>query len=91
MSTEFKKDKFGGEVKTDEGIDHYAIWIPITLAEKEVMFKKAEAEKVNVAALTANFLREWSTSKQLSDADLSKVAGGAMRAPRMSSTLMCPW
>lgn len=93
MASEMKKDKVGGEVKMDEGVEHHAIWLPMTIEEKEAVMKKGDAEKINVAKLTANFLREWASSKELTDAALSKVAGGAMRptAGVKYSTVMCPW
>ncbi len=79
-ASEVKKDKFGGEYKTDEGTQLYAIWIPISAAEKEALIKKGEKEKVDVPKLAANFLRQWLKEKELSDAQLEKVAGGSLTA-----------
>jgi len=82
MAIEVKKDRFGGDFKVDEGVEHYAMWVPITLAEKEALVKKGEATKVNPGKLVANFLREWLSAGELSAEDLAKVAGGAgMVAP----------
>lgn len=81
MAIEIKTDKLGGEYKVDEGTELYAIWVPVTLAEKEALIKKGKAESIDVPKLTANFLREWLKAKELSEGELKKVAGGVNAGP----------
>jgi len=83
MAIEMKTDKLGGEYKIDEGTELYAIWIPVTLTEKEALIDKGKADGVDVPRLAANLLRSWLKSAELSDGELEKVAGGAglMAAP----------
>jgi hypothetical protein len=74
--SDFKVDKFGGEFREVDGKETFALWVPMSAAEKEAIVKKAKAENVDIAALTGSCLREWLKAKELSTADLEKVAGG---------------
>ena len=78
VAIETKIDKLGGEYKVDEGVELYALWIPVTFEEKEALINKGKADGVDVAKLAANFLRNWMKSEELDEAQLDKVAGGAM-------------
>ncbi len=98
-----KIDKHGGEYRVVEGQEMFALWLPMSLAEKEAMMKKATEQKTHVGILVANFLRQWlkgETPAELSLKDLESVAGGMLNLYTYSSkstlsvsryTDMCPW
>jgi len=76
MSDELKVDWFGSEVRRAGGRETYALWLPITAAEKEAAVKKAKAEKVDLAEMTADYLRTWLKGGELGSEEMAKVAGG---------------
>lgn len=54
-------DKFGGEYKVENGREHVAMWLPLSLEEKERLLEKMQAlrEGRNLSAMVADYLREW--------------------------------
>jgi len=76
MSDELKIEWFGGEVHLAGGRETYALWLPITAAEKEAAMKKAKAEKIDLAEMTTDYLRAWLKGGGLGVEELQKVAGG---------------
>lgn len=54
-----QRDEFGGEYKVENGEEKIALWLPMSLAEKEAQIAKAAAENINISEIVAEFLREW--------------------------------
>ena len=75
MAGEIQKDQ-SGEWRVVDGEEQHAVWVPISMSERESLIKKAKAEGVNLRYLVANMLRQWVASKELSAADLDAVVGG---------------
>ena len=60
-----QQDSFGGEYKTEAGETKVALWLPITLEEKEAQIEKALAEKTTVSELVTKYLRSWLKSQNV--------------------------
>ena len=77
MATQIQTDKFGGPCRTLNGEEQVALWLPMTVAEKEAVINKAIDSGVSVPEVIVRALRGWLQGKQLNLADLEKVAGGS--------------
>ena len=89
MADELKKDKYGDEYRVVDGKELIALWVPVTLDEKEKLMAKAAAKGIRVQESVANFLRESlheKGGKELGIDDLEKVVGGVMSFPTTSFT-----
>lgn len=54
-------DSFGGEFKVEAGQEKIALWLPLSLAEKGALLKKAQEEGVSISEIVADHLRNWLT------------------------------
>lgn len=54
-----QRDEFGGEYKVENGEEKIALWLPMSLKEKEELIAKAMAENLDVSEIVAQLLREW--------------------------------
>jgi excisionase family DNA binding protein len=52
-------DGFGGEYKIEDGQTLVALWLPMSLEQKEAQIKKALSEGTTVSKLVLEFLDEW--------------------------------
>ncbi len=54
-----QRDKFGGEYKVENGKEMVALWLPLSLAEKEALIEKAKLDGTSASELVAGYLRAW--------------------------------
>ena len=54
-----KLDGFGGEYKVEAEQTLVALWLPMTLEQKEAQINKALAENTTVSKLVLEFLDDW--------------------------------
>lgn len=52
-------DKFGGEYKVENGREYVALWLPLSLSEKEKLIERAVREKADLSGMVADYLRRW--------------------------------
>ena len=52
-------DGFGGEYKVEDGETMVALWLPMTLEQKEAQINKALAENTTVSKLVLDFIDDW--------------------------------
>lgn len=52
-------DGFGGEYKVQDGQTMVALWLPMSLEQKQQQINKAEEENTSVSALVSDFLQGW--------------------------------
>jgi excisionase family DNA binding protein len=57
-------DGFGGEYKQEDGQTLVALWLPMTLEQKEAQIKKAMNESTTVSKLVLEFLDKWMKNKK---------------------------
>jgi excisionase family DNA binding protein len=57
-------DGFGGEYKEEDGQTLVALWLPMSLEQKEAQIKKAMAEGTTVSKLVLEFLEKWLKNKK---------------------------
>ncbi|WP_135228042.1 helix-turn-helix domain-containing protein [Deinococcus fonticola] len=54
-----QRDEWGGEFTVENGQEKVALWLPMTLEDKNAQIEKAQREGVNVSDVVAAYLREW--------------------------------
>ncbi|RJF71540.1 DNA-binding protein [Deinococcus cavernae] len=54
-----QRDEWGGEFTVENGQEKVALWLPMTLEDKNAQIEKAQREGVNVSDVVADYLREW--------------------------------
>lgn len=59
MNPEVKIDQFGGEYKVENGKEKIALWLPLSLQEKEALLSKAKKEGTSVSEMVAEYLKNW--------------------------------
>lgn len=85
MAGEIQHDKDGNEWRMCGDKEEHALWVPISAAEKEALIARAKAEKVNLALLVANMLRQWMANRELTVDELDGVVAGATLSTTSSS------
>ncbi len=54
-----QRDAFGGEYRLEDDKTLVALWLPLTLEQKEAQITKALAEGTSVSALVTSLLHDW--------------------------------
>lgn len=53
------RDEWGGEYSVENGEEKVALWIPLSLKEKEALMKKAIERQTSVSQLVSEYLKNW--------------------------------
>ena len=88
-----KTDKYGDDYRVIDGQEEFALWVPITQAEKEKLMARAAAKGLHIHKMAADYIREAlkEGAEELTLEDLAQVVGGLRATRPVASTVMCPW
>jgi len=58
-----QRDEWGGEYSVTNGEEKIALWLPMSIKEKQALMSKAVSQNVKVSELVANYLKKWIQEK----------------------------
>ncbi len=76
MSEEIRFDGSSEDCSVVNGIEHHAVWIPISSEEKKALLGKAASLSIDIPGLAVAVLRGRLSEPALTEDELDRVVGG---------------